>query len=339
MKMKKFILAIMALIILVLATLVLFDALTMKSEAAQVGVRITQSIPQHNHLNQYQGGVLYSNFDTVNLGFGFQSLYSITSGSYNIGFGHSSLKSTTTGSVNVAIGYRSLYSNTTGQYNNAVGYDALYSNTSGYSNAALGTNALYSNTTGQYNNAVGHESLRAMINGYSNNAVGSQALYSSTGGQRNVAIGDAALRMNVTGSDNVAIGTFAGYSETGSNKLYIANQDNDRPLIGGDFDLEILTVNGQLRTTMVTKPTATCDAGIVLGTVTNSTDNSGRFGVTAVGVTECTLFFNVPRANAPFCVANLNSSTLPIYTSSTTKTQAVFTFGATTDPVITYICL
>jgi len=56
--MKKFILAIMALIILVLATLVLFDALTMKSEAAQVGVRITQQIPQHGHSNMYDGGIL-----------------------------------------------------------------------------------------------------------------------------------------------------------------------------------------------------------------------------------------------------------------------------------------
>jgi hypothetical protein len=52
---------------------------------------------------------------------------------------------------------------------------------------------------------------------------------------------------NATGLGNVFLGYGAGYSEKGSNRLYIANTDTTTPLIYGEFDNRILTVNGNLR--------------------------------------------------------------------------------------------
>jgi hypothetical protein len=43
--------------------------------------------------------------------------------------------------------------------------------------------------------------------------------------------------------------------------------------------------------------------------------------------------------NAPFCVANLNSTTIGIYSSATTTINSIVTFGSITNPVINYICL
>ena len=48
------------------------------------------------------------------------------------------------------------------------------------------------------------------------------------------------------------IGYRAGFYETGSNKLYIANDDTTTPLIYGEFDNEILNVNGKLKPNSIT---------------------------------------------------------------------------------------
>ncbi|MCD4698835.1 MAG: hypothetical protein K8S16_21595, partial [Bacteroidales bacterium] len=45
---------------------------------------------------------------------------------------------------------------------------------------------------------------------------------------------------------NVCLGYKAGYYETGSNRLYIHNESNTNPLIYGEFDNEILCINGSL---------------------------------------------------------------------------------------------
>ncbi|MCP4088980.1 MAG: hypothetical protein GY746_04220, partial [Gammaproteobacteria bacterium] len=45
---------------------------------------------------------------------------------------------------------------------------------------------------------------------------------------------------------NVFLGYMAGYSEHGSNKLYIENSNSSTPLIYGEFDNDILCVNGSL---------------------------------------------------------------------------------------------
>jgi len=47
----------------------------------------------------------------------------------------------------------------------------------------------------------------------------------------------------------VFIGHEAGYDETGSNKLYIDNSNTTTPLIYGEFDNDLVTVNGEIKIT------------------------------------------------------------------------------------------
>jgi hypothetical protein len=136
--------------------------------------------------------------------------------------------------------------NTTGQRNVGVGDMALFSNTSGTENTALGSGALFSNSSGQYNVAVGRNSMTTTNASY-NTAVGFAALRQNSAGVNNTAIGYEALR-GVLGSGNVGVGYQAGRLETGSNRLYIENSNADATtaLIYGEFDNDILRVNGQV---------------------------------------------------------------------------------------------
>ena len=68
----------------------------------------------------------------------------------------------------------------------------------------------------------------------------------NTTGNGSIAIGRQALNQNSTGGYNVAIGFNAGSNETGSNKLYIENSNSTTPLIYGEFDNDLLRINGTL---------------------------------------------------------------------------------------------
>jgi hypothetical protein len=144
------------------------------------------------------------------------------------------------------MGAKALGSNTTGNYNSAMGMYALRSNTEGDYNSAMGVAALYNNTTGNYNSAMGAYALRNNTTGNYNSAIGAEALWSNTTGNYNTAVGYQAGFSNQTGSSNVFLGYRAGYNETGSNKLYIENSDSSNPLIYGEFDNDIVKINGKL---------------------------------------------------------------------------------------------
>jgi hypothetical protein len=117
--------------------------------------------------------------------------------------------------LNVGVGYQALYSNTEGSSNTASGVSALYSNTEGSSNTASGVSALYSNATGYYNTASGVEALYSNTTGDGNTANGYAALYSNTTGDTNTANGYLALYYNTTGTNNIAVGKNAGTYITG----------------------------------------------------------------------------------------------------------------------------
>jgi hypothetical protein len=175
---------------------------------------------------------------------------------------------------NVAVGDSTLYLNLWGLNNTAVGCLALYSNNSGVSNNAIGAGALYSNMSGNGNVANGNDALRNNIGGSYNTVIGNNASKANTTGNYNVTIGSAADYRNQEGSNNTVIGFEAGmgtalnnksgniflgfkagYNETGDNKLYIENSNSATPLIYGEFDNDILTVNGKLGIG-VTSPTS-----------------------------------------------------------------------------------
>ena len=102
--------------------------------------------------------------------------------------------------------------------NTYLGYKSASVNSTGAHNSSYGAYSFENNTDGSYNTIMGSYSYRYNSNGNFNTIIGSQA------GEN-----------NINGSRNVFIGYAAGYSETGSNKLYIANDYTNPPLIYGDF--------------------------------------------------------------------------------------------------------
>jgi len=150
--------------------------------------------------------------DNKNVGIGFYSLFSNTTGYNNTANGYYSLYSNTTGAYNTANGYYSLFSNTTGAYNTANGYASLYSNTTGTNNTANGMYSLSSNTTGANNTANGYRSLYSNTTGNYNTANGYYSLFSNTTGTNNTANGYQSGRYIADGSTA---------NETGSNSVFL----------------------------------------------------------------------------------------------------------------------
>ena len=162
------------------------------------------------------GNLTHTTYDEgwYNTAFGYQTLYSITTGQENTAIGNHALRSNTTGVENTASGSGALFSNTTGYSNTASGSEALYYNTTGYSNTASGSGALLSNTTGYSNTASGESALYSNTQGSENTASGVEALYSNTGGNYNTASGAYALSSNTIGMWNTASGSSALYFNT-----------------------------------------------------------------------------------------------------------------------------
>lgn len=147
--------------------------------------------------------------------------------------------------------------------NTGIGAAALFNLTTGYANTSVGSFALYSVQGGVQNSAVGLYGLFANISGNQNSVLGAYASKENTGGTGNVSVGFEANYYNQTGSyntiigyragkagdlhnktGNVFIGSYAGSNETGSNKLYVENSSSSTPLIGGDFSLDQVYLNG-----------------------------------------------------------------------------------------------
>ncbi len=234
----------------------------------------------NNTANGYQA--LFENIEgSNNTANGYQALANNTTGNNNVANGFRALANNIAGNNNTATGYKALFSNVgdgdflnpTGINNTAIGYEALYSNV-GSQNTANGYRALFSNTTGESNTANGYYALFDNTTGDYNTAIGIYALSDNTTGGYNTAIGRSALATNISGSFNVALGYRAGFNETGSNKLYIAGSSTN-PLIYGDFDAEILEINGA--TTV--KSSVNANPDLILGGTANTT--AGDDGIIA----------------------------------------------------------
>jgi len=148
--------------------------------------------------------------------------------SNNIGIGAFALNANTFGDGNIALGVSNLSNNTEGRFNTAIGNNSMFLNTTGSQNTGVGEGTLINNSTGEFNVAVGVRALQL-----------------NQTGQRNTAIGVSA-GSEILGSGNVVIGYNAGFNETGSNRLYLSNSSTDFPLIYGEFDNNLLRINGTL---------------------------------------------------------------------------------------------
>ncbi|MEX0981516.1 MAG: tail fiber domain-containing protein [Bacteroidales bacterium] len=226
----------------------------------------------------------YSNnmgFNNVMIGFeaGYSNygLGGTWDGNYNVFLGHRAGYYNTSGSGNVFLGYFAGNDNESGDYQTIIGHAAgAYS--TGEWNTFVGAEAGIDATTGTYNTYIGIYTGRTGIGdyntylgyaagytgeGYGNVLLGASAGYgtvdsafnyntyigtssgvSTTTGSDNVFVGYQAGYSTTTGSGNVFIGSGAGYNEIGSNKLYIANNSTDSPLVYGDFGTSELTITG-----------------------------------------------------------------------------------------------
>ena len=124
--------------------------------------------------------------------------------------------------------------------NVGVGFRTLEHNSTGFNNSAFGRAALYNNSTGDYNVALGTNS-GALTNGNKNVFLG----YETGGGAFD------------TKDGSVFVGYQAGYSEDISNRLYIENTNSTTPLIYGEFDNDLLRVNGDFEVEKTTDASIT----------------------------------------------------------------------------------
>ncbi|OJJ19845.1 hypothetical protein BKI52_15295 [marine bacterium AO1-C] len=172
----------------------------------------------------------------------------ITTGSGNTLTGKDAGKDLTTANYNTITGWQAGYYGTTGGYNVFSGVQAGFRNTTGSGNVFLGVQAGDDNISGAGNAYMGRSAGSGNTTGSYNVGIGYQAGFNNSTGSRNVFIGINAGNNN-TGSYNVFLGNNAGSNETGSNRLYIDNSNTSSPLIYGEFDNNLLQVNGSLNVT------------------------------------------------------------------------------------------
>ena len=152
-----------------------------------------------------------------------------------------------------------------------IGHSAA-SNAGGDNNVAIG----HGTTLGPYNTGSSTKTLNVVIGKSSGAALSS--------GGNNVFLGSYAGSSITSGSYNVFIGDNAGNLATpSSNKLYIENSNSTTPLIYGEFDNDILRVNGTLQVgdpagTGYALPAATGTTGQIL-----SVNASGDLAFAAAG--------------------------------------------------------
>lgn len=154
---------------------------------------------------------------------------------------------------NTAVGDSALEDNITAGYNTAVGFSALSLNLA-EGNTGIGAQALRGNLNGTENTAIGHQVGANHYDGDKNVFLGA---YAGLGGStsntytknNNTMVGYASGQNTLTGSGNVFLGYLSGYNETGSNKLYIENSNSATPLIYGEFDTNLVKINGTFQST------------------------------------------------------------------------------------------
>jgi hypothetical protein len=154
------------------------------------------------------------------VGIGYQSMRNAEISAYrNVGVGYRTFLSLSTGDNNVAIGYQASYSTNTGD-NIAIGAYCLDGTDGGSGkNVAIGAYAMTSNlTTGCFANvALGYRAGNQITSGNDNVLIGYDAGDQITTGSDNIAIGYQALDNINTENYNVAIGHSALGGATSSN--------------------------------------------------------------------------------------------------------------------------
>lgn len=119
--------------------------------------------------------------------------------------------------------------------------------------------ALPGNDTAEYNTLLGYESGNTLASGFDNTFVGADSGSAATAGTENSFFGSNS-GANSSGNQNTFIGAYsgnqanasnsvfigyrAGYNAAKDSTLYIDNTDTETPLIYGEFENDMLRING-----------------------------------------------------------------------------------------------
>ena len=194
---------------------------------------------------------------TANVGVGWSSLSSITSGSQNSCIGTQAGQSITTGTGSVAIGNQALLTATTINSVISIGGDSMRNIPAGQAMTgvtAVGFGAFKggsSTTTGaNYTTAIGHQALFDLQTGGSNVAVGALCAENITTGAENTSVGTSAMRNSTTGSNNTAIGRQAmGSGITTGDKNTAVGQNSGLEITSGSDNVCLGYNSGNILTT------------------------------------------------------------------------------------------
>jgi len=146
---------------------------------------------------------------------------------------------------NVAIGYKAGKSNSVGTSNVYVG--ALSGErTSGSFNTYIGTNT--GGTNGSFNTFLGTNTGNGNTTGQDNVFLGLDAGVGNSTGSNNVFIGNFSGSDNQGGNGNIFIGDNSGlFLQYLDNRLIIENSSDSNSLIYGEFDNNIIEINGSIK--------------------------------------------------------------------------------------------
>jgi hypothetical protein len=133
---------------------------------------------------------------------------------------------------------------TNGTRNTYYGFTTGKATISGNDNSFIGSSAGEHNISGSYNTALGSLAGNGLLG--SNNVFLGHGSGRANRGNRNTYIGAfSGGETDHDGSGNVFIGYYAGYSYETSDKLIVANSEENE-LIWGDFALDQLKLNGKV---------------------------------------------------------------------------------------------
>jgi len=224
----------------------------------------------NNLLLGHSAGLGSNGFSTFanTVAVGYQALTALTSGAQNTAVGYQAGAALTTGTNNTFLGYQA--GDSIIQSNNTIIGSGAGVNLANVSGAVImGSGAAAAATGTTYGVVIGYQAAGSAGQNAGNSGVviGFRAGWTNSG-TGNVLLGAGAGQTG-NGSNNVFLGTNSGQNETGSNKLYIENSNSTAPLIYGEFDNDILRVNGTLQvndpsSTGYAFPTATGTLGQVL---------------------------------------------------------------------------
>jgi len=220
---------------------------------------------QVNGLITVEPGILVNPFVTGQLVLGYQRIELLESGlgevsirpqrmelkdRFNsIWIGEDSGSSISSGEDNLGVGRFTAMSMESGFGNTFFGTEVGRSLIDGDGNSMVGNRAGQSLQQGSFNTFMGMEAGLNLSAGEGNTFIGRQAGRILSGGSHNTLLGHEAGESLQTGSGNILIGRAAGEDLTNeSNRLFIDNngRNADNALIYGEFDNEVLRINGSL---------------------------------------------------------------------------------------------